>query len=67
LGERVRVRGKEDISDALQSLLAIPLSLFTPTLCPPPSRGRGSIDLPFVPDRFFIKMPALRIKEGFRE
>jgi hypothetical protein len=33
----------------------------------PSPLGRGSIDLPFVPDRFFIKMPALRIKEGFRE
>jgi len=38
------------------SFLATPVRPFTPTLFPPPSRGRVSLAFGHVPERFFIKV-----------
>jgi hypothetical protein len=49
LGERVRVRGKKDISNGHQNT-------FHPTLFPPPSRGRDILAFVYVREQFFIRI-----------
>jgi len=58
LGERVRVRvrGNRQYQQTFFNRLVMPPQSFTPTLFPPPSRGRVSLVFPYVPDRFFIEL-----------